>query len=162
MARTPINESMKVHDEWYKTAKSITIDTLPEFMEHLMRDYIHDYGTICHALAAGAIAAATALDSEPEGGITGFQASAIMWEFITHWNHESNKCGMRLIDYDNFLYPQYADKFQKVISQDVWNSLQTQAKTNIELSDGHVHPNVLAHWQSIVDGKVPFGYTIGG
>ena len=26
----------------------------------------------------------------------------------------------------------------------------------------HVHPHVVAHWKSIVDGQIPFGYTIEG
>ena len=35
-----------------------------------------DYGTVCHAIALSAVARTA------QGGITGFQAGAVMWEFI--------------------------------------------------------------------------------
>lgn len=150
--------------EWYKNAKTQTFETLPEFIRHAMNDYIHDYGTIVHAIGACCIATAYACDKMPQGGITGFQASFIMWDFVRHWMYESNKCGMRLLNYDDMLYPQYDYKFQKTISKEVFESLQNEAATRIqkEESDKTVkpHPDVLAHWKSIVNGQVPFGYKV--
>ena len=89
-----ITEEMKIHEEWYKQAKEQTLETLPAFLNHLINDYGHDYGTICHAIAAGAIGAAYALERSPQGGITGFQAGCIMWCFIRHWNYDHNKTGL--------------------------------------------------------------------
>lgn len=159
-----ITEKMKAHEKWYIEAKKATPKTLPKFIKHLTEDYNHDYGTICHAYTAAAIAAASAVDHSPAGGITGFQAGAIMWEFIRNWNHDDNKCGMVLIDYDNMLYPQYEYHFNKIISKDTWEAIQKEARVHL-ISDPNVpnlkaHPNVIAHWQSIVDGKVPFGYSV--
>ena len=108
-----ITEKQQVHVRWYEDAKNQTVESLPVFISHIASDYGHDYGTICHAMAAGAIAAATAIDKSPVGGITGFQAGAVMWEFIRNWNFSHNRCGLRIIDYDNFLYPQYSYKYQK-------------------------------------------------
>lgn len=135
--RMVISEEMKVHEQWYEKAKDkdMSLENLPEFINHLLNDYQHDYGTICHALAAGAIATLWAMNRVEQGGVTGFQASAIMWEFIRHWNYSSNKTGLRLINYDNMLYPQYSDKFQKTLSRDTWNAIQKAAKTEIEEAD---------------------------
>lgn len=159
-----ITEEMNLEKEWFNQAKEQTIETLPGFISHIMNDYMHDYGTVCHAIGACAIAAAWAANKEPEGGITGFQAGFVMWDFVRQWSYRNNKCGMRIFDYDKMLYPQYDDMFDKTISPAVWNALQEQAKKNLaedEKDRGYpVHPAVIAHWKSIVEGKVPFGYTV--
>jgi len=156
----PITEEMGVHKEWYIEARKVTEKTLPEFIRHITEDYSHDYGTICHALASAAVAAANAVNHSPEGGITGFQAGAVMWEFIRHWNYEDNKSGMKIVDYDQMLYPQSDYKFDKTISKSTWEVIQKMAKENLEEKQEHAHPNVISHWESIVNGKIPFGYTI--
>lgn len=125
-------EFKAIKEEWLKKAKAMTIDGLPAFLKELTENYSHDYGTICHAVAVSAIAAACAVDHSPQGGITGFQAGCIMWEFIRNWNYSSNKTGLRIIDYDNFLYPQYEDKYQKTISKGTWKAIQQEAKTHID------------------------------
>ena len=124
-----------------------------------MNDYTHDYNSVCHAIAASAIAATCAADSTPQGGITGFQASAIMWDYIKHWMYRNNTCGLKLIDYDKMLYPQYDYRFEKTISEGVWHSLQEEAKKKLE-EETYANIVVRAHWKSIVDGKVPFGYKV--
>ena len=126
---------MKVQEEWYKEARNISLEQLPEFLERILTEYSHDYGTIVHAMTAGAIATAWAMNKHPQGGITGFQAGCLMWGFIRHWNYEHNKTGMSIQDYDNMLYPQYEDKFQKTISQDVWGLLKKQAQTELDEAD---------------------------
>ena len=156
---TAINEEMHVEKEWFKEAKEQTVETLPQFINHLMNDYRHDYGTICHALSAAALAAVYAADKSPQGGITGFQASFIMWDFIKQWMYPHNECGLRLIDYDDMLFPQYQDKFEKIISPDTWNKIQEQARKYAGEND-IVHSNVLAHWKSIINGEIPFGYIL--
>jgi hypothetical protein len=127
-----ITEEQKVHEQWYADASKQTLETLPDFLKSLLEDYGHDYGTICHALAAGAVATAWAMNKHDNAGITGFQAGAVMWEFIRHWNRTGNKTGLRLVDYDNFLYPQYADEYQRVISKDTWDAIQREAEKNID------------------------------
>ncbi|WP_139249527.1 hypothetical protein [Lactonifactor longoviformis] len=136
MMKQIITEEMKVHEEWYKEAEKMTMEKLPKFLNHLMEDYQHDYGTVCHALSAGALATVHAMNESPgaRGGITGFQASCIMWEFIRRFNYKNNKCGLRLQDMDNLLYPQYADKFH-TISENVWNAVQKEAAERIKQSE---------------------------
>lgn len=124
-----------IKKDWADKAKKCTIETLPVFLKELTENYSHDYGTICHAVAIAAIAGAYTVEHSPQGGITGFQGGAVMWEFIKGWNYSSNKTGLRLIDYDNFLYPQYAAKYDKVLSPGIWAGIQKAAQNEIQKAD---------------------------
>lgn len=160
MEKIAINEEMHMENEWFEQAKKQTLETLPEFVRHVMNDYVHDYGTICHAVGACAVAAAWAANEEPQGGITGFQASFVMWDFVKQWQFNNNKTGLRILDFDNLLYPQYGHKFEKKISTRTWEAIQKRAKELIDEKDEYVHQAVQAHWQSIVDGVVPHGFVV--
>lgn len=157
-----INEGMHLEKEWYEEAKKQTSKTLPVFIDHVMNDYIHDYGTVCKAIAACAIASAWAANDEngAQGGITGFQAGAVMWEFIRCWEFSGNKTGLKILDYDNLLYPQCEDKFEKKISRQVWNLLQKEAKDRLEKDAGYAADSVVEHWRRIAAGEVPFGFVV--
>ena len=153
-----IDESMHLEKEWFEQAGKVkTIEEFKTFVNHILNDYEHDYGTACHAVAACALAGAW-LGCEKEG-LTGFQAGFVMWDFIKGWIKSGNTCGMKLVDYDDMLYPQYEYKFEKTISQDTWNHLQEEAKRQLKESGG-AHPEVKAHWQNIAMGIVPFGYQV--
>lgn len=158
-----ITEEMHIEKDWFAEAKKQTLETLPAFINHVMNDYIHDYGTVCHAISACAIAAAWAADEEKGacGGITGFQAGFVMWDFIRQWSYTNNKTALKIVDYDEMLFPQYEYKFQKTMQKATWEAIQAEAQKNLE-STKSAHPDVVAHWRSIIDGHVPFGYTIEG
>ena len=157
-----ITEEDGVHPTWYETAKQQTLATLPDFLRHLAEDYQHDYGTIVHAMSAGAIAAASALDHSPAGGITGFQAGAVMWGFIANWSGDYKDKPLRLVNYEHLLYPQYADHFALTISSETWQWAQEQARRLLaeRPNDDLVSERVRAHWQTIADGIPPFGLTV--
>jgi len=159
--RKAITEADKdIIDSWYKMPEG-DVECIDTFIKHLNDDYQHDYGTICHAVAAAAIRAAWAMNAKPQGGITGFQASAVMWEFIRNWT--GDKGPMQLIKLDDMLFPQMEYKFAKTISTDTWNYLKYEAQKHINevaATGNEVHPSVWLHWQSIVNGIVPFGYTV--
>ena len=160
MSRKPITEDMHLQDEWYKRAKDMKPEDFLDFANELSKRYEHDYGTVCHAMAAIGLAAMRAFDRSEgaRGGITGFQAGCVMWEVIRHMNYENNKCGLRLLDMDDLLYPQYEHKFV-AISEDTWDDVRKEAKKRLS-ERGTAHPDVVAHWESIVNGKVPFGLRI--
>lgn len=143
---------------WYEQAHDIkTPDDAAAFANGLMTTYRHDYGTLCHAVAASAVAMAAATGYP--GGITGFQAGAVMWEFCRNWLHWDTP--HHLIDYGNLRYPQYADDFtRRTIPTHVWKWLQDEARKSIAAERDDVHPRVLAHWESIAAGIVPFGLTV--
>lgn len=158
-----ITEETLNYKEWEKEARKQTMGTLPKFIDHLMNDYVHDYGTATKAVAAAALGAAWATCKVQ--GLTGFQGDCVMWLFIKGWIKTDNKTSLRLVDFDKMLYPQYETYFDKTISKRIWERIQKEAKRNIEEDDKRgdevkAHPHVRAHWQSIVDGRIPFGYTI--
>lgn len=131
-------------------------------MDHVMNDRYHDYDTLVHAIASCALAAAYAANqmSGVNGVISGLMKPGVMWDFIKQWLYRGNKTGMRLLNYDNLLFPQYAHNFEKTISPDVWEALQKEARLQIEKNLYYVHPDVKAHWESIANGNLPFGFTI--
>lgn len=156
-----ITEEMGLQKGWYEEARSkeMTLETLPAFLERLA-GHGHDYGTICHALAAGAIAAATAMDRSECGGITGFQSGAVMWQFIREWMFQGNKLGLKILDYDNLLYPQFGYKFEKVITKKMAEKLKELAEKNLAESGGAA-TSVVEHWRSLAGGILPFGFVVG-
>jgi hypothetical protein len=151
--------SKDIIESWFKEVDEIhNYDEMKVFICKLMNNYNHDYGTIIYAMTAGSLAAIKAMDrDEWEGGITGFQASCIMWEFMKRFMCYDGP--MKLIQYKNLLYPQYKYHFEKTISEGTWRWLQGEAKKH--LNSGHpMDPGVKAHMQSIVEGNVPFFFQI--
>lgn len=153
------HDELALKKEWMAEARGMTLEKLPDFLKKLT-EFDHDYGTICRAIAAGAIGTAHAMNKAPGGGITGFQAGCVMWDLITGWMSEYDGKPVRLVNYENMLYPQYQDKFEKLISIDTWEWLQSEAKKRLESSGEHMHERVLAHLDSIAAGNLPFGYGV--
>ena len=59
------------------------------------------------------------------------------------------------------LYPQYDSNLEISISKETFEELQKEAA--LRLTEAvFVDPEVAKHWQSIVDGNIPFGYKIKG
>lgn len=163
-AETPkaIAEEDGFQKEWMERARAMTAEGLPEFVRHLTEDYRHDYGTICHAIAAAAVAATYAVERSPQGGITGFQGGAVMWEIIRGWSPDMiGECGARLTKYDRLLYPQYEGYF-RTITPEVWGQVQETATAKLASADHCVAGQVVDHWHSIAAGHVPFGLTVEG
>lgn len=152
------DREFEVREQLQNERKNIqSFDDLVAFLEKIKNTCNTGYGTAPRSIAQAALATAWYLSSD--FGITGFQASFVMWDFIRDWRFTNNKCGMKIVDYDDMLYPQYQYKFEKAITKDTFETLQEAARKNLEDKEG-AHPNVVAHWQSIVDGKVPFGYVV--
>ena len=161
--KNAITEEMNPEKEWFEEAKEQTVESLPAFINHIMNDYCHDYGTVVHAISACALAAAWAANASEGacGGITGFQAGFVMWDFIRQWQYPRNKTALKVVNYDDMLYPQYEQKFEKTITKRIWESIQEEAKRRLLEETGYEpHPTVKAHWESIVAGWVPFSYTV--
>ena len=152
------SREFEVKEQLEKERKDIkSFDDLVAFLQRVRDNCNTGYGTAPRAIAQAALATAWFLSSD--FGITGFQASFVMWDFIRDWLYSSNECGMKIVDYDDMLYPQYRDKYEKTISSDVFEALQKAAKKRLEESK-YVHPAVIKHWEYIADGNVPFGYVV--
>ena len=158
------NSEKFLRDAYADRLKDVTPETLPQFIEDVMSDpHVDDYGGICVAIGMIAAASAWAMNRHPgaRGGITGFQAGAVMWEFIRHWDSSIvGECGARIQRFDDLLYPQYAEKFT-TISRSTADLVQDRARVLLEeKSAGEVHPNVRAHWQVLAAGQPPFGIRV--
>jgi hypothetical protein len=154
-----MSDELKLRDEWTTEARAMTLEKLPAFIEKLTT-HKHDYGTICRAIAAAGVAAAYAVERSPSGGITGFQAGCVLWDLILGWDSSYEGKPIRLVNYEDMLYPQYADKFRS-ISGETWAHLQKRATELLAKNkDGIVAERVKAHWESVVAGEVPFGYRV--
>lgn len=134
-----------------------SFDDLIRFLSKVKDNYNYGYGVQPRAIAQAALATANFLASE--FGITGFQAGFVMWGFIRDWRYYNNKCGLKIVDYDLMLYPQYQNEFEKTISKETFEELQKQVQEALN-KPAYAHPNVIRHWTSIVNGNVPFGYCV--
>jgi len=143
----------------YKKADDIkTKEDLDNMLAEVINDKELDYGKICYAISGCMLAVLNYIDRSEVGGITGFQASIIGWQMVRELICD-NETSLRLINYDDMLYPQYERDFDKVIDKELWKMLQEKAKEKLEKVPD-AHPKVIEHWQSIVDGEIPFGYKV--
>ena len=91
----------------------------------------------------------------------------ITWKFIKDFLFPENACGMKIINYDQFLYPKYAEQLEKKrITKFDWVKIQKEAGRllskyeNAPLKSECAPKEVVDHWRSIVEGNVPFGYEV--
>lgn len=152
-------DEFEAQDELRARRKEIKdLDDLFKLIEDVKDNYNTGYGVAPRAIAQAAVATASYLLSEM--GCTGFQASCCMWDFIRDLIYINNKTGLRIMNYDDLLYPQYEYKFlDRTISKKQWETLQQEAQKALDERD-LVCFEVYAHWQNIVEGKVPFGFSV--
>ena len=150
----------ELRDELRNKRKEIkTFEDLTTFLKDVEDNGNYGYGGAPRAMAQACLAVGYYLSGK--FGITGFQAGFVMWDFIKDWMYRDNETGLKLVDYDKMLYPQYQDKFEKTIRPDTWEALQKTAKEWLNQDRGYdVHPAVIAHWKSVANGNIPFGYSI--
>lgn len=146
-----------------KRSKITNFDELIEFLKYVKDNCNRGYGEAPRAIAQAALAVAWQLASE--FGITGFQAGYVMFDFIRDWQYRGNKSGLKIVDYDKMLYPQYEYDFEKTIKGYTWSALQSEAQRLLEEDnekedEAKANPKVREHWESIVAGNVPFGYSV--
>lgn len=152
-----INE-FEVRDELREKRENITtFDDLTAFIKDVEENHNYDYGVAPRAIAQASVAVAYYLAGK--FGITGFQAKTVMWDFIRDWAYRNNDCGLKLVNFDHMLYPQYADEFDKTISTATWSSLQAIAEARLDNKE-YAHQDIITHWESIAAGNVPFGYIV--
>lgn len=153
-------------EQAYEIAKSVnTTEELAEFVNFISCTPL-DYGTVVYAQCATMLAAQHVMNESEQGGITGFQAGFIGWEMVKKFMSVGD-CGLTIIDWENMLYPQYEERFEKTISRGIFEGLQKKAKERLAKSNDDesingysLHPEVRKHMESIVSGVVPFGYVI--
>lgn len=146
-----------VIDGWWEEVKGFrSIDEAAAFAHRIMNNYHHDYGTICHAVAAVGVAMSNAVGFP--AGVTGFQAGAIGWMLHSKWQQWGDE-PRSIVDYSNLLYPQYDDKFA-TINQYTHEWLMKRAETLIAEKNEHAHPDVTKRWKQIASGWLPPFVTV--
>lgn len=63
-------------------------------------------------------------------GLSGFQVGCIMWGIIDKLIISEHDCGMKLLNYDLMLYPQYEDHFEKTIDLETWKKCKRRHLNN--------------------------------
>jgi hypothetical protein len=148
----------KPWEDWYARAQKQTSKTIGAFIDEVM-SYDHDYNTVVMGVGACVVAAAWAANAHPEnGGVTGFQSSFVMWEFIKNWS--GKKGPMRLMEFEQMLYPQYEDRFEKEIARSTAEWLVAEAKKKLGEATSDTSPRTVEHWKKIAAGHLPFGFIV--
>ncbi len=155
-------EDKETLEGWKAEARNIkTTEELTAFINKLTSDYQHDYGTIIHAMFYAMQAAMRVVDRSPQGGITGFQAGCLGWMMVQEYLSHGQDGPMRLQQFNDMLYPQNKERFECSMSEDTWKWLQEEAAKKLnERSSVGANSAVSDHWKSIVDGQIPFGWSV--
>lgn len=122
-------------------------DDVLKYIDGLVKQE-HDYGTCVYAMSMAAIAAYNYVGSQL--GVTGFQASCADLDIIARnrgWKH-----GFQLLNYEDLLYPQYAEKFDAIsfdaLIEKNKDWLKKEAATKLLEGQG-AHGDVVAHWKRL-------------
>lgn len=128
-------------------------EELQAYCENLFANENDDYGKCAYCMSL----AATAMFNFAAGrvGATGFLASCADMDILRRTR--GMKHGFQIVDYGNFLYPQYMDRPEVVALFDtVAPDLIDAAKKLLAESDGRtVHGDVLRHWRRIAALPAP-------
>jgi hypothetical protein len=150
----------KYRKNWFELAKNIkTKEEFDEFYS-VLTNLDHTYNS--HAEAMGAISLAAFELSASIFGATGFTASCALWRVIKGTGIFRSNVGLRMVNYDHMLYPQYKDDFEKVIKKDTYENLQSAAKSRLKKaeSSGDMAERVREHMKNIAAGNLPWGYVV--
>lgn len=159
--KTTMNNKKLPWDEWFEKAKQVrTIEQFNELYEYLFNgDIQHTYDSAVHATSALAIAGGW-LGSATEG-ITGFMAAHVKFDFLRQWDNIGKSVGLKVINYDDLLCPQYVEKFPlKVIKKNVWLALQRACKEKLEVDGRCACYKVRQYWGDICNGIIPSSLVV--
>lgn len=154
------DREFEARDELREKRKDIhDFHGLATLIKEVEQRYNVGYGTAPRSVAQATIATFEYLSNEM--GLTGFQAACALWDVIHDIKYPNNKAGLKLINYDDMLYPQYEDDFKGMnITRETMDALQKEAKRLLKEAKGCVAEGVRKHWKSLAKGKVPFGCNI--
>lgn len=127
----------------------------PKSMSELMR-FIKDCKQMYSVYAASIAATATYNYMCAAMQLTGFQANQASFDIFRRTQRLDGP--LKILEYRNMLYPQYAYQFKNVIDGETWKWIQEEAAKRIHKF--RAVSSVRNHWKRIVDGKVPFRYKV--
>lgn len=146
--------------ELNKRIETLTIDDLFNFVEEI-KQISFDTNEELNGLIALAGAATSTVFAKHFGQTLGRnQSMNIVMTYINSF--VMCDCPIKLLMYDEMLFPAYEARFDKVIPVHVFEYLQTRA--NFILSSEEVksklNEDIISHLESISIGHVPFGYKV--
>jgi hypothetical protein len=147
------NEVVETLKALYEEVKSTNVDTIKAFTDKVLEVPFSPHTITLLSLAG----ANTAKNSGKEFDES--MRAPAFWGFLAEWMSWHGK-RMAFMDYDDMLIPDRKRLFT-TINKEVFVDLQAKAKKLLEHPDAEkIDPEVKAHWQSVVDGKIPFGYFL--
>ena len=123
-----------------------TEEELLEVIRNLIKYENNDYGTSARSLTLAAEAAFNYMAHVM--GSTGFQAGCAQGSFMLRMKHIKSQ--MRILNYDNLLYPQFLDNFRITPEQCIKENaswLKAQAKEKLKNANGWEADEVVKHWK---------------
>ena len=138
-----------------------TFEMLIEYLRDIKDNgRYQSYGGVVSAMGQALLA--VAFFFAREFGITGFQASCLMWEFLREWSFPNNKSGLRIIDLDLLLFPQYDDRYKKFLIDSAQKRVLIQAAKDkmADCTKYDCSPAVWQRWKDMSKGKFPSFVTI--
>ena len=172
--KEPICEEMRLQDGWYQKAMELTsTGEAQAFMEGLLTDYGHDYGTACHAVTAALLATAKVMvqclpelrpihaPSAPSAMQQELQAKTMIAHIFTQLF--LNNGPIRILQHHFMLFPENASRFEKIVDEETLKYLKNTAE--LLLISNHERKTeapkeVTDHWAAIQQGELPWGYEV--
>lgn len=153
------DQQVNLFEQWYELANTIDVDNLTTFAKTL-KATTNTPEEILHSVVAAIKATTEAMLKDVE--IEGMENIRNIVSTLAY--RKINNLGegfTSVTDFDNMLNPQAKQLFDKYITEDAFLDLQQKAINLLkETEEQEVHPALVAHWNSIAQGRVPFGYII--
>jgi hypothetical protein len=149
---------------WFDRAQHMrSAVELADFVSDLAERPDHSMESIVHAAAAVAVAASAVVLRSPSAEKLGAYHS-VMAHNLMAWRYIEEFGGFddgpkRMLQYQQLLYPRFADKFGKKIDRATMDWLIAKAKEILE-SGRTLHSSVRFHLEGISCGIPPFGFEI--
>lgn len=143
----PLSESdmMNMEMVWPETEEELL-----EVIRNVIKYEGNSYGTAARALTIVAEAAFNYIANV--FGVSNFQASFAQLGFIIRMRHI--KSGIKILNYDDLLYPQYLERFRITPEQCIKENaswLKEQAKQKLEKEDNLAAERVVEHWKFLAN-----------
>ena len=143
------------HENWYALEETIDREHLGNYAQAL-RGNVETPEDLVHATVAVANCAVTAmlkeLDIKPE---LMYLISVLVFRRLNDMGDGFTS----VTNYDDMLDPSNRHLFEKTISREAFEDLQEKAQELLDTVE-KVHPAMRRHWELIVQGRVPFGYSV--
>jgi len=156
-----MSEVVKEEQSIFKQAENVKKEYLADFFSQIFSEENSNEQDV-DAIVAGMMALFTAMSeklsyTEEDG------KSKVFWKFVREFCYPENRTMIKMIDFDWFMFPQFKDRFDRIIPKDVYETMKDicEGKLNDLADDDRISDETRKHWRHIVHGNLPYGYKIG-